>query len=316
MPAVTLPDSVIKRIRDMFASGMSKMAISVQLKVDRNTLAKYLTGLKQGDPLPGFKLKTFKGGMPPAFRQPFPHFHITNPGSWLIISDTHVPFHDEQTIQLAVELGRKEKVTGVLLNGDILDASEIATFDKDPETPKFVEEARTADNFLLWIRKQFPKRTRFIYKEGNHEERLRRYLIKKAPALFGLPMMNFRELLGLDDKRIEWVGDKNIIKMGYLSVVHGHEFPNGISAPVNPSRGFFLKSKESVLGGHYHQSSEHHEQSLSGRPIGAWSTGCCCGLTPPYSRVNKWNHGFAVVNLEVNGEFSVRNLRVMNGRIV
>jgi hypothetical protein len=41
-----------------------------------------------------------------------------------------------------------------------------------------------------------------------------------------------------------------------------------------------------------------------------WSTGCLCDLTPDYSRVNRWNHGFAVVEVDEAGSFNVDNLRI------
>jgi len=47
----------------------------------------------------------------------------------LILSDIHVPFHDVQAIEAAVEWGRREKgVTDVLINGDLCDFYQLSNF--------------------------------------------------------------------------------------------------------------------------------------------------------------------------------------------
>jgi hypothetical protein len=114
---------------------------------------------------------------------------------------------------------------------------------------------------------------------------------------------------------IEVVKSKKVILAGKLNIIHGHELPKGMAAPVNPARGFFLRTKASTIGGHHHQTSEHIENDLNNNLIGAFSTGCLCELNPHYMPINKWNHGFAVV--ENHGhDFMVRNLKIINGRVL
>jgi hypothetical protein len=51
--------------------------------------------------------------------------------------------------------------------------------------------------------------------------------------------------------------------------------------------------------------------------ITTWSLGCMCELHPPYMPLNKWNHGFAIVDLDDNGtDFEVRNKRILKGKVL
>lgn len=234
---------------------------------------------------------------------------------WLILSDIHLPYHDVPTVELAIRAARRKKNCNVLLNGDILDSHEISSFDKDPRAPRYIEERQACIEFLRYLREKLPN-SRIIYKAGNHEDRLERYLMRRAPALFGLESVKFENIMELDNFGVEYVGDKRVIRLGPLNVLHGHEYKNTIQTPVNPARGLFLRSKTIAMGGHFHQTSEHHEPTLEGKPKGCWSTGCACQLNPPYCPLNKWNHGFAFVDVCNENMFSVDNLRVLDGKVV
>ena len=231
---------------------------------------------------------------------------INTPGLWLVLSDLHLPYHDRRTVEMAVAEARKRAVKGVILNGDVLDSHEISRHDKDPSAPRYVEEVECGKRFLAWVRKQLPK-ARLIFKEGNHEERLIPYIWGRAPALFGLEGMTLPELLHTADYGIEWVGDKRVIHLGKLNVIHGHEYGRGTTGPVNPARGIYLKARSVVLCGHWHRTSEHHEKNIRSRPEAAWSAGCACGLNPQYAPLNNWNHGYAFVEISNGGDFVVDN---------
>jgi hypothetical protein len=56
------------------------------------------------------------------------------------------------------------------------------------------------------------------------------------------------------------------------------------------------------------------ETNVNGETIYCASTGCLCGLHPAYARINKWNHGFAIVEVDSKGVFQVDNQRVVDGK--
>lgn len=242
-------------------------------------------------------------------------YRLPEPGWWLLLSDVHLPFHDRPTVEAAVAAARKRRVAGVLLNGDILDFHELSRWDKSPDDPRYVAEVTAGREFLAWLRHRLPGAV-IVYKIGNHEARLRSYLIQKAPALFGLDVLTVPGLLQFADHGVELVEDLQLIQAGKLHVLHGHEYRPMIQTPVNPARGLFLRAKSVAICGHFHQTSEHHEPNIAGKPQGAWSVGCACNLSPPYMSLNRWNNGFALVHFDRGGEFSVENKRVMNGSVV
>ena len=164
-----------------------------------------------------------------------------------------------------------------------------------------------------WFRSQLP-RARFLVREGNHEFRLRRFIVERAAALYDLPELRLPNLLGLPDIGCEWVQDKRKVMLGKLATLHGHELRRGQG--INPARFAFLRTTATVLVNHFHRTSEHHQRALDDKHFAAWSVGCGCFLSPEYDPFNQHNHGYALVEVAADGWFSVHNRRVMNGRVV
>jgi hypothetical protein len=154
-----------------------------------------------------------------------------------------------------------------------------------------------------------------VWKLGNHEERWEKYLIAKAPELFDVEEFQLEVILQLAKFKIVMVKDKLPIKLGKLTVLHGHEMA-GAAGGVNPSRSTFLKTIDNVLVGHYHRTSQHTEPTLSGHVYAVNSQGCLCGLTPAYMRINKWNLGFSYCELDIkSGDYVLHNLKIIKGKI-
>lgn len=228
-----------------------------------------------------------------------------------VLSDIHIPHHDLRALTIAIQAMIDRGCTHIILNGDIIDCAELSSFDKTGREARFMDEIQTAREFLGLLREQFPNAT-IIYNEGNHEVRLHRYLQTRAQAIAHLDVLTLQSLLHLDKYGIIW-NQGQAIKAGKLNILHGHERRQGIAASVNPARGAFLWSKGNVLVGHHHQISEHLEGTINGEQIGAWSTGCLCGLRPDYSPFAylKWGHGYAIVTVKPGGKFTVENIKIL-----
>ena len=232
----------------------------------------------------------------------------------LVLSDIHFPYHHKGALVAALEYGRDRGADTILLNGDIADCYAISRWEKDPRKRHFADEVRLVNNFLKTLREEFPK-AEIIFKLGNHDERFENYMMLKAPELLDVPQFSFQRIMGLEDQDIQLVRDMRPIRLGKLNVIHGHEFKVMSSDPVNPARGFFMRAKVHVLGGHYHRSSQHSETDLEGKVISTWSTGCLCELHPQYRPINSWNWGFAFVDTDSKGAFNVSNLKVIDGKV-
>lgn len=255
-----------------------------------------------------------KPAMPPSQAEPWePYFIPATVRKLLVLSDIHIPFHSELALRVAVEHGVQQGCDGVLLNGDWADFFALSKYDKQPSKVKFKKEMRAVKAFLDWLRSEFPKKP-IIAKAGNHEERWDRYLWNKAPEISDHEHMRLRSWLGFKKRNIEWVGDQRIVMAGKLAILHGHELPGAASA-VNPARGAFLKAGDSILIGHHHRTSAHNDRSMLGRIVVCRSTGCLCELSPAFCRVSKWDHGFAVVDIDKDGSYRVHLKTIINGTV-
>lgn len=233
----------------------------------------------------------------------------------LIVSDIHLPYHDIDAIEIALEKAYKNDVDSIYLNGDILDFYQVSRFTKEGGAMSIKEERDMFFEFIGWIKSNFD--VPIYYKAGNHEERLAKYINDKAPDLAQLPELSLSGFLKLDDLGVQFVDGRQKAMMGKLIVVHGHEFGESIFSPVNPARGLFLRAKSSTLAGHNHQTSEHHENNLKNDSMACFSTGCLCQLTPNYRpfAYTKWNHGFAIVEIDEDDSFEVSNYRIIDGKV-
>jgi hypothetical protein len=105
------------------------------------------------------------------------------------------------------------------------------------------------------------------------------------------------------------------MKAGWLDIIHWHEFASSVFSPVNVARGLYLRWKVSAIQWHNHQTSEHTETDMNGKIVTTWSLGCLCGLHPQYMPINKWNHWFAIVEVDWE-DFEVRNKRIYKWKIL
>lgn len=253
-----------------------------------------------------------KNVMPKTLAAPREDFVISGKNRVLILSDIHIPYHDAKALKTAIEHGKKFNPTIVLLNGDVGDFYAVSDHSKDPRR-LMAEELDALRQFLFYIRAQFPK-ARILYKIGNHETRVERYLTKNAPVILGVAEFKIESFLKFEDMGIELVESLQITRLGKLPVIHGHELPKG--GGVNPARWLWLKLDETAMCGHFHKTSENIESTgLQKKLTNNWSLGCLCDLAPDYAITNRWNHGFATVEISSNDDYHVSNHKIIDGRV-
>lgn len=231
----------------------------------------------------------------------------------VLFSDIHIPYHSIDAITAALDFCKKEKPDALILNGDALDFHGLSRFNKDPRKKHFAQELETWRQMFDVFQRTL--KCKIYYKIGNHEERYEHYLWMKAGELIGVEEFELVSLLQARAKGIEVIGGKTIIQAGSLNIIHGHEFGSSVFSPVNIARGLYLKGKVSAIQGHNHQVSEHTEPDMNGDIVTTWSQGCMCELHPEYLPINKWAHGFAIVDLD-GDDFSVRNKRIWKGKVL
>ena len=136
----------------------------------------------------------------------------------MFLSDLHVPFHDKAALRLVMEVIADFKPSILVSNGDFLDCLAVSRHSKDPRRVIGLQkEVEKANQILDQLDALCPKARR-IFLEGNHEQRLERYLQEKAPELYGL--VSVAELLNLKGRGWEHVGYKDDIRIGKVFVTH------------------------------------------------------------------------------------------------
>jgi predicted phosphodiesterase len=250
-----------------------------------------------------------KPQLPPSLAKKWEPFDLGCDITVGILSDVHVPYHDEQALGAAVAHLKKSKPDVLLLNGDFADFYTISRYTKNPKKRNFKREVKLLREGLAWLRSQFPA-SRIVYKMGNHDERWDHWLWNHAPEISDLPQVRLPSILGCKKLDIEFVGDKRPVMAGKLAVFHGHELTSGPFTPAMPSRTAFLRTTASVMVGHHHRTSTYAQQNWKHEEIVCWSVGCLADLNPEYNPVNSHNHGFAVIEVAADGQFSVHNLRL------
>lgn len=234
----------------------------------------------------------------------------------LLISDLHIPYHDVEAISAAITYGKEHKINTIFINGDVLDFHMLSRFEKNPKARSVKDEFDMARALLGKLRDIFPDAAIYWLK-GNHCKRYEKWLYAKAPEIFDDEYYQLESRLQLNDLRITLIDDMQLVKAGKLYITHGHLLLKGVFAPVNAARGVYMQAKASTVIGHTHSVSEHSEKNLKDEITTCWSMGCLCELRPDYNPfANKYSHGFAHVLVDNKGDFTVRNMRILNGKIV
>jgi len=246
-------------------------------------------------------------------REPF--ILPTSCNNILLISDLHIPYHNIEAVTIALDYGKKENVNTIFINGDLIDNHQISKFESDPKKRSVKQEFDATREFLVQLRKAFPK-VLIYWLKGNHCIRWEKFLYSKVREIWNDDYFFLEERLQLNSVGVKILDDKVLVKAGKLSITHGHHIFKGAFTPVNPSRGAFLKAKQSLIVGHLHRPSHHPETDLDGKIISCWSTGCLCELRADYSPlVGNTMHGFAHLQIANDGDYTVKNYSIIKGKL-
>lgn len=217
-----------------------------------------------------------------------------------IANDFQVPFHDAQALRLFLQFLRQERPHWLILNGDFQDFWEISSYDLTPRTgPEFRQEIRMGRAILKSLRRALPK-ARITWIEGNHEFRLRKYLIQHARELYGLPGLSVPDLFGLSQLDIEYVPcnevasrfTDNFIRVGDLYVGHW----NKVSKNAAYAAKLLIDEKGvSLLQGHTHRFGAHARTMVDGRRLLGIENASMCSRKQSYIANPNWQLGFSVV---------------------
>jgi predicted phosphodiesterase len=221
--------------------------------------------------------------------------------------DTHAPYHDVKAVEVALMIGKEHAPQELVIEGDFFDIYCISDYEQDPlKACRVLEEEICEARELLFriVTELNPEKVIFI--EGNHEDRITRYLRRHAPKLMGI--VSSRSILGIP-KNYVWVpwGPKNKYQAGKLTVTHGTK------ANKHCAAGMAEKFGESVLFGHTHRLQEFTRRTASGRLI----LGATNGWLGDQDRaaeyvvdVADWSHAVTAGWFKPGGDFWLQTVRI------
>jgi hypothetical protein len=242
------------------------------------------------------------------------------------------PMHDRRGIDAVIQLAELLQPELVVFIGDHLDLPELST--KYPREPKLVGTTNPSiwecGHDLQRVRAACPN-SQIIFLDGNHEDRMNRLLVERAPALQGITSFNrekelrdllsFDNLLGLSELDIEHVTPygKDWWWRERVRFVHDDGVKSGGG---KTSKYSVSKATHTTVFGHIHRV-EMAPRTVNGprgpRRIYSVSPGCLCrlepGSVPAANYVNDWQHGVAVIDLGDDCEF-VHLKNIENGVLV
>lgn len=171
--------------------------------------------------------------------------------TYIVVPDLHVPFHDPSYIALTNLVVKKLKPDGIIQLGDALDFWQVSKYEKNPLRKQTIGEDAALYKVILQQWADLLPVTGVIHQlEGNHEDRLRRYVWANAKELAGL-VQTVQEMIGLRDLGIRtiWhpIGQWDSCKIGDAVCHHGHFFN------MHAAAGNLIKYPKSLITGHTHR---------------------------------------------------------------
>lgn len=238
----------------------------------------------------------------------------------LLWSDTHFPFHDPEVLAVVQAIAEDTKPDFLIHGGDLLDCRHLSKFSKNPERKENQQDEIDMGRAHLATMRLASPSSRFVYLEGNHEERLRRTLWDlEGPAAVLASLTEFKRaitwpaLLGLDELGIEFVAYDQQTKTPLLPkfiTKHGTLVRQAGGATA---MGELRKYGKSGSSGHTHRLATVMHRDSNGSHT--WvESGCTCLLDPEYCQDPDWQQGCVFLSFDKEtGAVAVELIFVYNG---
>jgi predicted phosphodiesterase len=224
----------------------------------------------------------------------------------VIGGDFHAPYEHKPSCDLFYQVIEDLQPSKVVLIGDVINLDEFSKYDKIPGIPTWLEDVKAASDILGNIRASAPN-TDLVWIKGNHEDRLKKHLIRHDSILYdALNMEKLFILAGVSgDALKQWrYQDESEVFDEELGLVyaHGHYVRkhSGMTAFAHVEALLL-----SVIVGHSHRLGLYRRSSGRSRfkneqPLFGIDNGCLCRFDIPYidGKTTNWQHGFSVLSVD------------------
>lgn len=241
----------------------------------------------------------------------------------VVVSDVHVPYHDVTCCDAVADLMDDLRPDGLVIAGDFLDFEEVSSHNAGSLKKLEGKRIRTTydkGNELLdqWDTAAGPQCTEKHLLDGNHEDRVNRWLASGDHAVFtGDDSVDIAKRLLLEDRGYEYHSGSEdepaCVELGHLLVTHGL-YTNKFHAQRHLD-----EYRKSVLYGHTHSpqtvfgSAWGHQQVAVGLGyLGRENAPCFNYKKKP----RRWAQGFALVHVHRDKTFNIVPLNFWNGQVI
>jgi predicted phosphodiesterase len=231
----------------------------------------------------------------------------------LFIPDTHIPYHDKRSWRLMLKAATKFKPHTIVIIGDFADCYDVSDHIKGLDRRySFKEEVIAVNKALDQL--DILGADKKIYLEGNHEDRLPRYLARQARELGGI--ISIQELYSLKQRKWLFVPYKSDYRLGRVTLCHDADHV-GKFAMWQTQAAY----QENVVFGHTHRLGIIYTGTARGK------TQVCCNLgwlgDKKYIAYKKkvkahtsYISGFGIGYMEPNGIIHIQAIPIINYRCV
>jgi predicted phosphodiesterase len=240
--------------------------------------------------------------------------------TYVVLADIHYPKTDTPTLNAIKDFLSKNKVDGLVYQGDQLDFESISHHTKGKPLYRlrngFMNDVRGFDREVLTpIDALLKPECERVWIDGNHE-RFAADLVEEQPELE--EVVDYKAILQLETRGYKCIPLGHCFKIGKLNVIHGEVLSGiGNQGGIFPSRKAVELYAGNVLAAHTHAmqlftkiSPVEHTQKWQG------AVNAIVGKTNPSylrNRPTAWSQGFAIVELHPNGNYNLYLVNIVNG---
>lgn len=275
----------------------------------------------------------------PTFKKPSETPKIDKNGSLFVFSgDDQAPFHDPALHEKYCEFLDQNNPHTIVKIGDTMDFPNISKYKKNPEREEVakVQDCVNSGYRILKDERMAAPRTKIVKMAGNHDIRLRDFILNWVPELHGLQRAEIIDnneasifspefLLRLDELGIDYLDPQGPYEHGEFKVSEKLAARHGWIAKKGSGPSALATLEHlgySVLIGHTHRQSLVYKTTfdINGEPtiLCAAEIGCMClvendGLG--HSPSPDWQPGFSTATVWPDGKFRIDNATYVNGQI-
>ena len=212
--------------------------------------------------------------------------------SVIVVNDLHIPFQDSATVACVESFWDRFKPDLEIYAGDIVDCYQLSVFSANPSRQFSLQDEFDATESWLRSRVQKNPNARRIYMEGNHEDRLRRWMWKLGPAVNSLRSNTIEEQLKLKELEFEHLTYRSLVRILGCEIQHGYRASRSAAMPQNVAQLMARATNSSGVCGHTHRVNQVHWTDTRGSHSYR-ENGCLCRMDLEYAPFPNWQHSFS-----------------------